>query len=87
LFENLVAINLKQNTRELFYWLNGVEIDFVTDKKAIQVTAIDRIPKREINAFEEFNKKFPKFENIIITPTTNKKTDNIITQDIISFLK
>ncbi len=87
LFENLVAVQLKQHNKELFYWLNGVEIDFVADKKAIQVTATDKIPKREIIAFEEFNKKFPNFENIIITPTLNKKINNIKIKSITLFLK
>jgi len=87
LFENLVAIKLKYSNEDLFYWINGVEIDFISNKKAIQVTATDKISKREIKAFEEFNKKFSKFENIIITPTTNNKKEKIIIQDIISFVQ
>ena len=66
LYENLIAINLEQNNKEFFYWQDDVEIDFVTDKKAIQVTATKEIPKREIEAFIKFGKKFKDFKFILI---------------------
>jgi hypothetical protein len=88
LFENIVAIKLNQTNDEVFYWQDLVEIDFVADKKAIQVTATDDIPEREINAFEEFNKKHKHIKKkIIITPTINKKINEIEIKSITSFLK
>jgi uncharacterized protein len=77
LFENLIALELIHQKKEIMYWLDNVEIDFVFDKTAIQVTAIDNIPKREFTAFDEFEKKHKNFKKIIITPTTNKKADKI----------
>jgi uncharacterized protein len=88
LFENLVAINLKQESKELFYWFDCEKIDFVSEKKAIQVIATDKIPKRKITAFEEFNKKHKNIrDNIIITPTKNTKIDNVDVKSITSFLE
>ncbi|MFT4310598.1 MAG: ATP-binding protein [Candidatus Woesearchaeota archaeon] len=70
LYENLVAIALhdKEIVEQLFYWQNGVEIDFITKQKAIQVTANNQIPQREIDAFKVFNEKHKNFAHIIITP-------------------
>jgi len=87
LFENLIAIKLNQTYNELFYWQDLIEIDFVADKIAIQVTSSEIIPNREIVAFDEFNKKFSGFGNIIIVPKINKKINKIDVKSIISFLE
>lgn len=69
LLENAVAIKLIQTNKELFYWQDVIEIDFVADGKAIQVTATKDIPLREIEAFKEFTKKHKKInKHIIINP-------------------
>ena len=38
------------------YWSNVSEIDFISEKNAIQVTSTEKIPKRETHAFEKFKK-------------------------------
>ena len=43
LLENAVAIKLLQTSKELFYWQDTVEIDFVADRTAVQVTATKSI--------------------------------------------
>ena len=66
LYENLVAIYLKQNNKELFYWKDLVEIDFIVNKTAIQVTATKEIPKRELEPFIKFNKRFKGFKSVLL---------------------
>ncbi|MBW3018597.1 ATP-binding protein [Candidatus Woesearchaeota archaeon] len=68
LFENIVALQLKRKNKEIMYWLDETEIDFITDKTATQVTATDKIPKREIDAFDSFEKKHKGFKKQIICP-------------------
>ena len=49
MFENTVLIKLAELFDDISYWseLNS-EVDFVVDNKAINVTATDTIPKRNI---------------------------------------
>lgn len=78
LLENASAIRLKEQSKELFYWQEGVEIDFVADKKAIQITASKDIPQREIHAFGEFKKKHKKItKHILISEKKEGKENNI----------
>jgi uncharacterized protein len=77
LFENAVAIKLLHTNKDIFYWQDGIEIDFIVDGKALQVTATEEIPDREKNAFKTFNKKYKKIENIIISPEKKGKDENI----------
>lgn len=82
LFENAVAIKLLQTNKELFYWQEIVEIDFVSDGKAIQVTATENIPNRETEAFNVFGKKHKNIKKyLLINP------DKEGTEDKIKFLK
>ncbi|MBT5021646.1 ATP-binding protein [Candidatus Woesearchaeota archaeon] len=73
LYENLIAVNLISKGFELMYWSNGVEIDFVYQNNAVQVTATDKIPLRETKAFFEFNKTNALFNNVIISPTKKQE--------------
>ena len=78
LLENAVAIKLLQTSKELFYWQDLVEIDFVADEKAIQVTSTEKIPSRELDAFLEFKKKHKKItKHILISPKKEGKEENI----------
>ena len=78
LLENAIAIKLLQSNKELFYWQDSVEIDFVTDETAIQVTVAKEIPSRELNAFLEFKKKHKKITKyILISPEKEGKEDSI----------
>jgi len=88
LFENAVAIKLLQNHKELFYWQENVEIDFVADDKAIQITATKEIPKREREAFAELKKKHKNLrKNILINPEKEGKTGSIQFVKIKDFLE
>jgi len=83
--ENLV-FNILSNECELTYMRDIYEIDFFCDKTLYQITFNTddkKTKKREIRAFEQFNKD-GKFRNIIITFDTNDKLDSI---DVISFDK
>lgn len=75
LYENLVATHLQMY--EPRYWQNSVEIDFVYEKTAIQVTATTNIPDREKNAFKAFEKSHKKYSHILITPTPTSESIGI----------
>ena len=78
LLENLIAIKLKQTSKELFYWQNKVEIDFVSDGKAIQVTSSEQIPVRETKAFEQFSKKNKKIKKFVLISPKKKGKEKMI---------
>ncbi|MFP4568384.1 MAG: ATP-binding protein [Candidatus Woesearchaeota archaeon] len=88
LLENAVAIKLQQTNKELFYWQDIVEIDFVADNKAIQVTATKNIPQRELNAFTEFKKKHKTItKRILISEEKEGKKENVQFIKTENFLK
>lgn len=88
LLENAVAIKLLETNKELFYWQDLVEIDFVADNKAIQVTATKNTPKRETTAFAEFKKKHKKItKHILISEEKEGKEKNIHFIKIKKFLE
>ncbi|WP_440946512.1 ATP-binding protein [Methanosarcina sp. T3] len=60
LAENLVFLELMRRDKEIYYWKNWGEVDFVVKGKdnsltAINVSYIDRTEEREIRALEEFS--------------------------------
>lgn len=69
LYENIVAIHLKKNQKEVMYWIGEAEIDFICNRQAIQVTSSDQISEREITSFNYFEKKHRIFEKIVVCPT------------------
>lgn len=77
LYENLIAINLLNDKKEIMYWKNNSEIDFIHDKTAIQVTATNKIPKRETNAFLKFELEHKNFKRILVCPDKKQTKDNI----------
>jgi len=84
MFENTVLIKLLEKNKEIQYWSElKSEVDFIVDKKAINVTSADKIPERETNGLENFQKKHKDFSTLLITKSTTK--DNIIS--ILDFLK
>ncbi len=72
LFENLVAIHLRRQGKNPMYWQDAAEIDFLYDKTALQVTATDSIPARELEAFEKLPRKYRGFARKIVTPSTRR---------------
>lgn len=83
LAENLVFIELKRREKELYYWKNKGEIDFITKDADNSLTAInvsysDEIDEREINSLLEFKKEFKKAkELILLTKDTEKQEHGI----------
>ena len=84
LVENLVMVELKRREKDVYYWTEIGEIDFVIKNKDQSITAInvsftDEIKEREISALLEFKKKFNKTkELILITKDTEKKKKAIL---------
>ncbi len=80
LYENTVLLKLytiKEKLESIMYWSDaGSEVDFVVGKKAINVTATDKIPAREWNGLEEFQKRHKQFSLLLVTKSMDK--DNII---------
>ncbi|RLE44988.1 ATP-binding protein [Candidatus Woesearchaeota archaeon] len=83
LVENLVFIELKRREKEVFYWKNSNEVDFVIKNKddsltAINVSDTNDINKREIEGLLEFKKSFKRIEELLIlTNDTEKKEKGI----------
>ncbi len=76
LAENLVFVELMRRHKEVYYWKNKGEVDFIVKNKdqslvAINVSYTDDIKERELNALLEFKKEFkPKVRDMILL--TNK---------------
>jgi hypothetical protein len=82
LAENLVLIELKRKEKEVFYWTEKHEVDFVVKENqslaATNVTYADEIDKRELKALLEFKKKFVRTKKLtIITKNLEKKEKGI----------
>jgi len=73
MFENTVLIKLSEQTEDISYWSElKSEVDFITGNKAINVTATDKIPKREKKGLEDFQKKYKYFSSVLITESITK---------------
>ena len=78
LLENAVAIKLLQTKKDVFYWQDVVEIDFIAGKDAIQVTATKSIPRRELVAFVKFKKKHKQITKyILVNPEKEGQEEGI----------
>jgi len=85
LAENLVFIELKRQQKEIYYWKEKGEVDFIIKNKdhsidLINVCYADDIPKREIDSINEFIVKYPKIKinnKIILTKDVGKKEKGI----------
>ncbi|MFH1359216.1 MAG: ATP-binding protein [archaeon] len=80
LVENIVFIELKRREKEVYYWRDKGEVDFVIKEKniltGINVTYSDEIDKREANGLLEFKGKFNKRVKKLIIITKNlEKTE------------
>jgi hypothetical protein len=73
MYENAVLIKLAEQYGEISYWSESdSEVDFIAGNNAINVTATDRIPVREVNGLEKFQKKYKGFSLIVITQSVTK---------------
>jgi len=83
LAENLVFVELKRREKEIFYWKNKNEVDFViknndSSLEAVNVSYANDINDREINGLIEFKQNFKKTKKLtIITKDTEKKEKGI----------
>jgi len=84
LTENMVYIELKRRGKEIFYWKNKQEIDFVIKEKNNKLTAInvnytDKINEREIKGLQEFQKKYKSKINelLILSKNLEEKKEGI----------
>lgn len=87
LAENLVFLELIRRKKEIYYWKNGDEVDFIVKEEDSSLTAINvtysySIAEREVTALkklsgeEEFAPRIKKL--ILLTKDTEKKENGII---------
>lgn len=87
LAENLVFLELMRREKEVYYWKNGGEVDFVIKEEnnsliAINVTYSDSLAEREISALKKFSKEdeiSPRIKELILLTKDTEKTENGIT--------
>jgi len=71
LAENLVFIDLIRKDKEVYYWKDNNEVDFVTKNRdnsltAINVSYTNEIDEREVKGLLEFEGKFDKCKKMIL---------------------
>ena len=81
LAENLVFVELKRREKDVYYWKNKGEVDFVVKNKdqsltGINVTYGDEIEEREIKALLEFKEEFKKTKELILITRDAEKEEN-----------
>lgn len=83
LAENLAFIELKRREKEVFYWKNKNEVDFVIKNadnslEAINVSYTNETDEREIKGLIDFKKEFKKTKKLtLITKDVEKKEKGI----------
>jgi len=88
LAENLTFIELKRQQKEIYYWKNNGEIDFVIKNKDDSLDLINvcysensEIPEREINSLLEFKENYKSIKinkSIILTKDFESKNKDIL---------
>ena len=71
LAENCVCAELKKRSKEVYYWKNRGEVDFIVKEKdnsllAINVSYSDEVDKRELRSLLEFKKSFKKTKELLV---------------------
>lgn len=79
--ENIVFIELIRRNKNVFYWKNKGEVDFVVKNDdntlcAINVTFSDNINERELKSLIEFKSNFKKTDNLILLTKDIEKHEN-----------
>ncbi len=83
LAENTAFLELKRREKEIFYWKNKNEVDFVIKNadnslEAINVSYTNEINERETKGLQEFKKEFKKTKKLtLITKDLEKKENGI----------
>lgn len=83
MFENAALIKLFGQSDEVSYWSElRSEVDFIVGNTAINVTATDKIHKRELQGLDDFHAGHKHFSLLLITESMNE--NNIIS--LVTFL-
>ncbi|MEW6528351.1 MAG: ATP-binding protein [Candidatus Micrarchaeota archaeon] len=84
LAENVVFIELRRRGKDIYYWRNKGEIDFIIKNKdqtltAINVSYTDEIPEREVFSLKEFESEYKNKvkELVLITESMEKEEEGI----------
>ncbi len=83
LAENLVLVELKRREKDVYYWKNKGEVDFIVKNKDTSLTAINvsytnEINEREVKSLLEFKREYKKVkELVILTKDAEKKEKGI----------
>ncbi len=83
LTENLVFLELKRQNKQVYYWANQNEVDFVIKNEdnslqGINVSFTDKIKERETKGLKELKKQKKKTKKLtLITKNTEKKEHGI----------
>jgi len=83
LAENAVFIELKRRDKDIYYWANKGEVDFIVKNRdnsltALNVSYTNKIEEREVDALLDFKKKFKKTKKLLIlTKDLEKKEKGI----------
>jgi len=86
-YENIIAQTLHLRNKELFYWKEDNEVDFISGDDAYNVVSTDSIPDRELKGLKELREKHRHIKKTtIICPAKEKKEDETIFITIKSFL-
>jgi len=76
-FENVVLNHIKN--KDVSYYLGDGEVDFVFEKKAVNVTFVeDDIPSREVDGLLNFIAKHKGFELFLLTPSKVFSTHDLV---------
>ncbi len=73
-YENTVAMHFFKKRKDLYYWREKNEVDFVIDAQAINVVASKKIPEREFMGLKEVREKhrFIKKEILVSEETVEE---------------
>ena len=66
-YETAALLKIYHETEIIAYWSGKNEVDFIFDKKAVNVTIGNFVPERETFGLTEFKKHHPRFELIIVS--------------------
>ncbi len=82
LAENLVFVELRRRNKNIYYWKEKSEVDFVIKNSdhtlnAIKVTYNDEIDKREIQGLLNFKNKYKKCRELILITKNLEKEEKI----------
>ncbi|MEK6816062.1 MAG: ATP-binding protein [Nanoarchaeota archaeon] len=81
-YENSVFLRIYNLTSDISYWSGENEVDFIYDKKAVNVTSGETIPEREFEGLDEFSKTNKGFKLVLIAKKGSVAKDGI---EVLSF--